>query len=201
MSFGNFAVNANVSLTFTIKNLGTAELTNLSISIDGTNAGDFTVTATPTPPVPGPNGSTNFTVRFTPSAAGLRTAALHIGSNDSDETPYDITLTGNGTDLAPPNTSITAGPDGVATSATAMFSFVGSDDVTPPAALTFEVSLETTLSMRGAVPADRLLVTESGIVTAQDVKHMRDHDVHAFLVGETFMRAEDPGAELAKLFG
>ena len=66
---------------------------------------------------------------------------------------------------------------------------------------TFEVSLETTLSMRNAVPGDRLLVTESGIVTTQDVKRMRDNDVHAFLVGETFMRAEDPGAELAKLFG
>ncbi|OGT60359.1 MAG: indole-3-glycerol-phosphate synthase [Gammaproteobacteria bacterium RIFCSPHIGHO2_12_FULL_63_22] len=65
---------------------------------------------------------------------------------------------------------------------------------------TFEVSLDNTLSMRQAVPADRLLVTESGIVTAQDVKLMRDNDVHAFLVGETFMRAEDPGAELARLF-
>ena len=66
---------------------------------------------------------------------------------------------------------------------------------------TFEVSLDTTLSLRQAVPADRLLVTESGIVTAQDVKLMRDNEVHAFLVGETFMRAEDPGAALAKLFG
>jgi len=65
---------------------------------------------------------------------------------------------------------------------------------------TFEVSLDNTLSMRQAVPGDRLLVTESGIVTAQDVKLMRTNDVQAFLVGETFMRAEDPGAELAKLF-
>ena len=65
---------------------------------------------------------------------------------------------------------------------------------------TFEVSLDTTLSMRQAVPADRLLVTESGIVTAQDIRLMRDNDVHAFLVGETFMRAEDPGTELARLF-
>ena len=64
----------------------------------------------------------------------------------------------------------------------------------------FEVSLETTLSMRTAVPGDRLLVTESGIVTAQDVKRMRANDVHAFLVGETFMRAEDPGTELSRLF-
>lgn len=66
---------------------------------------------------------------------------------------------------------------------------------------TFEVTLQTTLAMRGAVPADRLLVTESGIVTPADVKLMRDHQVHAFLVGEAFMRADDPGAELARLFG
>jgi len=66
---------------------------------------------------------------------------------------------------------------------------------------TFEVSLETTLSMLPAVPQDRLLVTESGIVTPADVLLLRGNGVHAFLVGETFMRAEDPGAELARLFG
>jgi indole-3-glycerol phosphate synthase len=66
---------------------------------------------------------------------------------------------------------------------------------------TFEVSLDTTLAMRNAVPADRLLVTESGIFTAQDVATMRAAGVHAFLVGEAFMRADDPGAELAKVFG
>jgi indole-3-glycerol phosphate synthase len=65
---------------------------------------------------------------------------------------------------------------------------------------TFGVSLETTLAMRDAVPKDRILVTESGIVTPQDVALMRANDVNAFLVGEAFMRAEDPGAELARLF-
>ena len=65
---------------------------------------------------------------------------------------------------------------------------------------TFEVSLDTTLSMRDAVPKDRLLVTESGIVTPQDVALMRSHGVEAFLVGEAFMRADDPGAELARVF-
>jgi indole-3-glycerol phosphate synthase len=65
---------------------------------------------------------------------------------------------------------------------------------------TFEVSLETTLALRGAVPPDRLLVTESGIATPADVARMREHGVNAFLVGETFMRAPDPGAELARLF-
>lgn len=66
---------------------------------------------------------------------------------------------------------------------------------------TFEVSLDTTLALRQAVPADRLLVTESGIVTPDDVARMRSHGVHAFLVGESFMRAPDPGTELARLFG
>ena len=66
---------------------------------------------------------------------------------------------------------------------------------------TFEVSLNTTLNMLSSVPADRLLVTESGILSPQDVLLMREHNVHAFLVGETFMRAEDPGAKMAELFG
>ena len=66
---------------------------------------------------------------------------------------------------------------------------------------TFEVSLETTLSMRKDLPADRILVTESGIATRDDVKKMRDAGVHAFLVGEAFMRAEEPGEALAALFG
>jgi indole-3-glycerol phosphate synthase len=65
----------------------------------------------------------------------------------------------------------------------------------------FEVTLQTTLSLRDAVPKDRLLVTESGIITPQDVGLMRSHGIEAFLVGEAFMRAEDPGAELARVFG
>jgi len=65
---------------------------------------------------------------------------------------------------------------------------------------TFEVSLETTLRMLGEVPADRLVVTESGILGCADVARMRAAGVHAFLVGEAFMRAVDPGIALAALF-
>ncbi|MFI4926282.1 MAG: indole-3-glycerol phosphate synthase TrpC [Burkholderiales bacterium] len=65
---------------------------------------------------------------------------------------------------------------------------------------TFEVSLDNTLGMLKDVPADRLLVTESGILTREDVQRMRAAGVHAFLVGEAFMRADDPGAALAALF-
>jgi indole-3-glycerol phosphate synthase len=65
---------------------------------------------------------------------------------------------------------------------------------------TFEVSLQTTLDMLPAVPADRLLVTESGILSAADVQRMRQAHVNAFLVGEAFMRADEPGQALATLF-
>ena len=62
---------------------------------------------------------------------------------------------------------------------------------------TFEVTLDTTLGLLPRVPADRLLVTETGILGPADVQRMRDAGVHAFLVGEAFMRAPDPGAALA----
>ncbi|MBT9610730.1 MAG: indole-3-glycerol phosphate synthase TrpC [Aquabacterium sp.] len=65
---------------------------------------------------------------------------------------------------------------------------------------TFEVTLDTTLGLLPRVPPDRLLVTESGILGRADVQRMRDADVHAFLVGEAFMRQTDPGVALAELF-
>ncbi len=65
---------------------------------------------------------------------------------------------------------------------------------------TFEVSLDTTLSQLSRIPADRIVVTESGILKAADVALMQRHGVNAFLVGEAFMRAPSPGAELARLF-
>jgi indole-3-glycerol phosphate synthase len=64
----------------------------------------------------------------------------------------------------------------------------------------FDVSLATTLDLAPRIPAGRLVVTESGILAPADVATMRAHGVHAFLVGEAFMRAEDPGAALAALF-
>ena len=65
---------------------------------------------------------------------------------------------------------------------------------------TFEVSLDTTLGMLPNVPSDKLLITESGILSHADVQRMRAAQVHSFLVGEAFMRAPDPGAALADLF-
>ena len=65
---------------------------------------------------------------------------------------------------------------------------------------TFEVTLQTTLSLLSSVPKDKTLVTESGILGRADVQLMRDHQVNAFLVGEAFMRSEDPGIALSTLF-
>jgi len=65
---------------------------------------------------------------------------------------------------------------------------------------TFDVTLDTTLNLLSRIPQERMVITESGIMTPADVQRMRESDVHAFLVGEAFMRAPDPGAELRKLF-
>ena len=65
---------------------------------------------------------------------------------------------------------------------------------------TFEVSLDTTIALMDQIPDDRIAVTESGIATKIDVRKLRSYDVNAFLIGEAFMRADDPGAALRELF-
>jgi indole-3-glycerol phosphate synthase len=64
----------------------------------------------------------------------------------------------------------------------------------------FETSLETSLTLQGMIEYDRILVAESGIHTPEDVARLREGGIQAFLVGEAFMRAEDPGTELRRLF-
>ena len=65
---------------------------------------------------------------------------------------------------------------------------------------TFDMRLETTFELLPHIPADRVVVTESGIHTREDVAAMRERQVHTFLVGEAFMRAEEPGEKLGELF-
>lgn len=66
---------------------------------------------------------------------------------------------------------------------------------------TFDVTLQTTLDLLAEIPEGKIVVTESGILSAEDVSLMKDNNVHGFLVGEAFMRADDPGEKLAELFG
>ena len=65
---------------------------------------------------------------------------------------------------------------------------------------TFETSLRTTLELASSMPPEKLVVTESGINAVEDVKTMTDNGIFGFLVGESFMRAEKPGAQLKELF-
>jgi|GEM_PF-1585347 len=127
-SFGSLAVGAQTTMSFTLKNTGLSLLSGFPMSIDGTHPGDFSVTAFPVPQV-SPGSTTTFTVRFTPAASGARSAVIHIASNDADENPFDITLTGTatapeiaveqpaGTDLADGTASIAFGSFNLGSSA------------------------------------------------------------------------------------
>jgi hypothetical protein len=95
VNFGASLVGTGTNLSVTIRNTGIANLTGLGVTIDGPNAGDFSVIANPAALVL-PGGSTNFTVRFTPGGSGTRTAGLRLASTDTDESPFDLALTGTG---------------------------------------------------------------------------------------------------------
>ena len=86
---------APATFTVTVKNPGTADLTGLALTVDGPDHADFTVSGLGATTL-APNETTTFTVSFAPGAAGTRTAALHLASNDADENPFDIALTGTG---------------------------------------------------------------------------------------------------------
>lgn len=115
-NFGSVIFGQSSSLTFTIRNTGTANLTGVGVTIDGTDASLFTVTASPTATI-APSGSTTCTVQFAPTTAGSKTATLHIASNDGTTNPFNVALTGTGTDVAvshlsveqPAGTQITSG--------------------------------------------------------------------------------------------
>jgi trimeric autotransporter adhesin len=95
IDFGSLATGASNALTFTLRSTGTIPLINLSVTKDGPNSSDFTLSAIPS--ALEDNTSTTFTITFTPSAAGDRSAAIRIASNDANESPFDITLTGTAT--------------------------------------------------------------------------------------------------------
>jgi alpha-tubulin suppressor-like RCC1 family protein len=101
--FGTVALGKSGSLTFTIRNVGGRDLTGLTLTKDGPGAGDFEVTTDPVAPV-SHLGTTTFTVRFTPTSPGSKSATFHLASNDATENPFDIQVSGTGL-LAPVFTS------------------------------------------------------------------------------------------------
>ena len=101
VGFGSITVGASSAVEFTLRNSGTAELTELAVTIDGMDAGDFTAVGSPAASLPGPGGNTVFSVRFSPLGDGPRTAVLRIGSNDPDEGGFVIALSGTGVPAVP----------------------------------------------------------------------------------------------------
>lgn len=87
------------NLIFTIRNIGSVNLTGLGVTKDGSNAADFTLTSSPTTPLL-PSGSTRFAMQFASTSTGMKTAALHIANNVPGVNPYDINLTGQALSLS-----------------------------------------------------------------------------------------------------
>lgn len=94
INFGTAPLSSSTNLTFSIYNLGGVDLTGLNISIGGSDATQFTIISIPPSYISGPTGSSTFTLRFTPTSSGQKTAMLHIASNDPDDNPFEITLNG-----------------------------------------------------------------------------------------------------------
>jgi hypothetical protein len=162
VDFGSVNVGKNASLIVTIGNGGYSDLTGLGITIDGTDAAMFTVTAHPSAPVSGPGGSTAFTVQFAASDVGIRTAVLHITSNDADENPFDITLTGTG--VAPPATFETwLGAAGLTNAAAAPLATPHGDGVAN--------LLKYAFHLNGDGPDRRVLVPATGTQGLPHISH------------------------------
>ncbi len=100
LAFGSANIGTPVTKTVTVRNTGTANLTGLAVSRSGANASDFALGALGASTL-APGANTTFTVTFTPAAAGSRSAALQIASNDANENPFDITLAGTGVAVDP----------------------------------------------------------------------------------------------------
>ena len=130
VAFGTVVTGNPVVRSFTVKNTGAEPLTLGAISITGTNAGDFSVTALPASPVAATNGSTTFAVMFRPGAAGARSATLNLPNNDTTggENPFVIALTGSGTDTAVIASSYTAVTGGQLVGSTFTIGMVGGDN-------------------------------------------------------------------------
>jgi len=152
IDFGTEAEGYSVSREFTIRNTSNGLLTGLGITFNGTHASEFSVTTTPTAPVAS-GGSTTFTVEFSPTSGGTKTAALHIANNDNDENPFDVNLTARGLALGDDTDS-----DGMNDAAEFKLALLGFD---------WEVSNNTLVNALNANAGLHGLYTESQIGNAR----------------------------------
>ena len=160
-------VNSSRNLSFKITNAGPLALTGLAATIDGADASHFSVTGTPADTVSGPDGQTYFNVRFAPTSAGAKSATLHIASNDPDESPFDIHLTGEGLEPvsrvvdqgSPISFSVVVPPTGTVQ--------WRKDDVDIPGAVQSTLNLPSVQPWQIGVYSVR--VTAAGVSTLKDV--------------------------------
>jgi uncharacterized delta-60 repeat protein len=158
VAFGTVFVGSSAPLTFTITNPGTADLSNLVLTVDGTDSGDFMVSALSATSLPVGAGTSTFTVTFSPTASGAKTAALHIASNlTGTENPFDIVLTGTGMNYAPTISNITNQSIGVNTLTNSLPFTIG-DNETAAASLT----VSGTSSNQALVPGGSIFFGGSG---------------------------------------
>lgn len=138
--------------TFTIKNTGSADLTGLAISASGTESGDF-ILSPPAVAILAPGASTTFSIAFRPSVSGLRTATIHVASNDADESPFDIALVGSG--VANPEIAIQNSTASDLADGTASINFGGVNLGATSAAETYTIKNLGTANLTGiAITAD-----------------------------------------------
>ena len=149
-NFGSVAVGTNASLTFTITNSGSANLTGLVITIDGSNSVLFTVTTNPVASV-NPGNITAFTVRFAPVSTGVKIAVLHIGNNDTNNNPFNIALTGTGTGASLVPGIVVQQPNGTNLTSNVSTNNFGSIAVGTNASHTFIITNIGTTNLTGLV--------------------------------------------------
>lgn len=175
------------TLSLTIRNTGTVNLTNLGVMVEGEHSGDFSVSALGMNSL-APDGSVVLMVTFSPSAAGSRTATLRIASNDANENPYEITLTGKGF-TATPLASGSAGADGLLAAGSENYFRVS---VTEPGALIFW--------SEGGTNTIGTILSSGGMALAEDYDSGRQGNFRvstAATTGDYFIRVKGVDAAVA----
>ncbi len=131
IDFGTILEGTATSIDITVTNTGTADLKEVSAGIIGADADSFSLIGAPSATVPAPNGSTSFSVSFAPASAGAKTAILRIASNDEDEDPYDVILTGEASAAIPEIAVRISGGAGIASGGSLSFGTRNTNTATP----------------------------------------------------------------------
>ncbi len=160
--FGSVSVVGSSTLTYHVRNSGSAPLTGLAVTFSGANAGDFSVTTAPQSPLASGGSTTSFVVQFSPKGAGSRTATMQVWSNDADESPFIIDLTGLGFASTPTATTL---PATLIQSSTALLNGSVSDRGATTT-VSFDYGLTTSYGSNVAATPTSLSGNSSSAVTA-----------------------------------